>query len=100
MSDGLFRPPGGAYDERVLTLAQQMDFDIILWTVDTKDWQRPPKEQIVKTVLEEVDSGDIILMHDYVWGKSNTPEALQILIPRLKEQGYTFLTVDELIGGQ
>ena len=100
VSDGLFRPPGGAYDERVLTLAQQMDFDIILWTVDTKDWQRPPKEQIVKTVLEEVDSGDIILMHDYVWGKSNTPGALQILIPRLKEQGYTFLTVDELIGGQ
>lgn len=98
VEDRLFRPPGGEYDEKVLSLAAQMDFDIILWTVDTVDWRAPAPEEIVNRVLSNVKSGDIILMHDYVWGKSSTPEALRILLPILKEQGYTFLTVDELIG--
>ena len=42
-------------------------------------------------------SGDIVLMHDYVWGESHTPEALRQIIPALLKEGYSFKRVDELI---
>ena len=97
VKDRLFRPPGGVCDGKVLALAEKMDYDVILWTVDTNDWRAPAQEQIVESVLSSVKGGDIILMHDYVSGKSNTPEALAILRPLLAEQGYTFVTVDKLL---
>ncbi|MBQ8399122.1 MAG: polysaccharide deacetylase family protein [Clostridia bacterium] len=93
----LFRPPEGVCDEKVLSVSNDFDYDIILWTVDTGDWRAPAKEQIVQTVLDHVKSGDIILMHDYVAGKSHTPDALRVLLPQLLEQGYTFVTVKDLI---
>ncbi|MBP3322496.1 MAG: polysaccharide deacetylase family protein [Clostridia bacterium] len=97
VKDPLFRPPGGEYDDKVLSAAQSLDYDIILWTVDTRDWRCPSTEQITKGVLDSVKSGDIVLMHDYVWGESNTPEALRQIIPALLKEGYSFKRVDELI---
>jgi peptidoglycan/xylan/chitin deacetylase (PgdA/CDA1 family) len=97
VKDGLFRPPGGVCDEKVLALGKKLDYDVILWTVDTEDWKAPATERIVNAVLQNVKGGDIILMHDYVAGQSNTPAALEELLPALLEKGYTFLTVDQLL---
>ena len=47
--------------------------------------------------MSHIKGGDIILFHDYISGKDNTPEAIDILIPKLKSMGYEFVTVSELL---
>jgi len=93
----LFRPPEGVYSQTVSTTLERLDYIPILWTVDTKDWKKPTAETIAKTVVDHTEPGVIILCHDFVSGKSNTPAALRIFIPKLLEQGYQFVTVSELL---
>lgn len=97
VKERFFRPPGGECDQKVWRMAEEMDYDIILWTVDTEDWKAPSSEQIVSSVLQRVKGGDIVLFHDYVAGKSNTPDALSKLLKTLPKEGYTFVTVEKLI---
>ena len=94
----LFRPPGGIFDDVTKEAIKKLEYDVVLWTVDTKDWAHTPAAGICDNVLNNVKSGDIILFHDYVSGCSPTPEALRIIIPKLKEEGFTFVTVSELLG--
>lgn len=93
----LFRPPEGVYSQTVSSTLERMDYIPILWTVDTIDWKRPKAEAIAKTVMDHTEPGVIILCHDFVSGKSNTPAALRIFLPKLLEQGYQFVTVSELL---
>ncbi|MBQ7669496.1 MAG: polysaccharide deacetylase family protein [Clostridia bacterium] len=93
----LLRPPGGICSTKLKKQCAAADYNVVLWSVDTRDWKRPSADHIVNSVLNNVSSGDIILMHDYVSGKSNTPEALKRIIPALIDEGYNFVTVSELI---
>ncbi len=93
----LFRPPEGVYSSDISSLMTEMDYTPILWSVDTADWRRPSAQNIVDRVMSGTETGVIILCHDYVAGKSNTPAALRSFIPRLIEQGYKFVTVSELL---
>jgi len=93
----LLRPPGGLYGEDVCRAAAALDYTVILWSVDTRDWDHPTVEQIVENVLGNAEGGDIILFHDYVSGSSPTPEALRQIIPVLLAEGYEFVTVSELL---
>lgn len=93
----LFRPPEGKCGDNVRRVAGQLDYEVILWTVDTRDWAHTPSEEIVKTVLDNTESGSIILCHDFIGGDSPTPAALRSFIPELKRNGYEFVTVSELL---
>lgn len=93
----LFRPPQGDYNEEVESIAKQKNYSIILWSIDTRDWDHTSADSILRTVDKEVTDGDIILMHDYVSGKNTTCEALEAMIPILLSRGYEFVTVSELI---
>ena len=93
----LFRPPEGAYNACALNTAKGMDYRVILWTVDTRDWERPPAHTIVKNVMENVRGGSILLFHDYMHKSAHTLEALDTVIPKLLERGYEFVTVSELL---
>ncbi len=93
----LFRPPEGYISDGVMECAEQGDYSLVLWSVDTRDWEVKNADQIVETVLSKVKAGDIILMHDYVH-QSKTPEALEILLPKLLALGYEPVTVGELLG--
>ena len=73
------------------------DYNIIYWSIDTLDWAHETPEAIAYNVIKNIKSGDIILMHDYVGKNSPTPVALKILIPKLLDMGYEFVTVSELI---
>ncbi len=96
-STTLIRPPCGFYDDKLISLANENDYKVVLWNVDTHDWAHASVEDIVTTVTKTVNGGDIILFHDYISGENNTPEALRIIIPRLLKQGYEFVTVSELL---
>ena len=94
----LFRPPQGAFSQRVEAVASSLGYDIILWSIDTMDWAHNPPDRILLDVIEGLDDGDIILMHDYVSQTNTTCEALRRIIPKMLELGYEFVTVSELIG--
>ena len=94
----LLRPPGGMLGDDLVRAARDEDYTLVCWSIDTLDWAHTPSEKIAENVLSSVRGGDIILLHDYVSGKSPTPDALRIIIPELIARGYTFVTVSELIG--
>ncbi len=94
----LLRPPGGLYGDPVCHAAEMLDYTVILWSIDTRDWAHTPRKTIVDTVLNQVKSGDIILFHDYIGGgDSPTPDALRRILPELISRGYRFVTVSELL---
>lgn len=66
----------------------------VKWTIDPKDWTTANVDQIVQKVVKNVKENDIILMHDYY---DSSVEAALRIIDILMEQGYVFVTVDEII---
>ena len=92
----LFRPPGGLYDDKVIEEAQKRNYNVILWSIDTLDWQRPSVNSVVKAVTTKVKPGDIVLMHDGLYPMP-TPKALPIIIDKLRANKYSIVTVGELL---
>lgn len=95
----LFRPPEGVISGFITPCAVEMGYNIILWSVDTRDWEcRTTVDSVVSNIRENIHPGGIILCHDGVSrSDSVTPAALRIIIPELLEKGYNFVTVSELI---
>lgn len=95
----LFRPPGGYLSNNIVDKITSNNCITVLWSwrQDTMDWKCPSVDTVVDTVLSNIKDGDIILFHDYICGKSPTPEALRIIIPTLISHGYRFVTVSELM---
>ena len=93
----LFRPPEGYLNDAIATQMLDEGYDVILWRVDTYDWKGKSAKEIADNVISNVKCGDIVLMHDYIWRRSNTAQALDILIPHLLSEGYEFVTISELI---
>lgn len=93
----IFRPPEGYVDEKVKNIAKELDYSIIIWSIDTKDWEHVGSDLIVGNIEKNASDGDIILMHDYVSKPNTTIGALERVIKNLKNEGYNFVTVSELI---
>ena len=91
-----FRPPYGDYDNAVVNVAKDCGYYTIQWDVDSLDWKDYDVDSIIKTVTEHkhLGNGSIILCHN---GAKYTAQALDTLITKLKEKGYTFVPVSELI---
>ena len=89
-SSWVVRPPGGGYNESTAKLINQ---PLILWSLDTKDWETKNVQATVETVLNNLQAGDIVLMHDI---HETSVEAAEILIPALKSMGYDLVTVGNL----
>jgi peptidoglycan/xylan/chitin deacetylase (PgdA/CDA1 family) len=86
----LVRAPYGKFDDKVKSTAGA---PLIDWAVDTEDWKGIPAEQIYNSVLSDIYAGAIVLMHD---GYPHTVEALEKLLPALKEEGYQIVNVSQL----
>ncbi len=93
----LFRPPTGYCDNMTVKSVTELGHKIIVWTVDTRDWAHNSEKNIVQTVKLKARSGSIILMHDFISGASPTPGSLRSIIPELLAEGYSFVTVGELL---
>lgn len=86
----LCRPTGGAVNDTVLS---SVDKPLILWYVDTRDWESRDASSIVAKIENYVTDGAIILMHDIY---DSTAEAVAQIVPELAEDGYQMVTVSEL----
>ncbi len=93
----LFRPPCGEISDSVSSIAEDGAYKLVLWDIDTRDWEHTSKKTIVDKVTKNVKPGAIILMHDFIGGETHTPEALSEIIDALISDGYEFVTVSELM---
>lgn len=91
-----FRPPYGSRTPEVLEWLADSGVVVTLWDVDPGDWARPGAEAIASRVLAQVQPGSIVLLHDGGGDRSQTAEALPVIIEGLLERGYHFTTIDRL----
>jgi peptidoglycan/xylan/chitin deacetylase (PgdA/CDA1 family) len=92
----LFRPPFGVYDATTLKLLRRNRMLMVLWTVETGDYERPGDQAIVHRVLEGVRPGAIVLLHDGGGDRSETAAALPRIIHDLRTRDYRLVTIPKL----
>ncbi len=92
----VIRAPGGNFHDDIITNVWDYVDAEIGWDVDTEDWNRPGVEAISQMIMS-VKPGQVILMHDGGGDREQTVEALSQCLPKLVEQGYSFVTVNELL---
>lgn len=87
----VLRPPEGAAND---TVKANVGMPMVLWSVDSRDWDYRNADKDYKTVMDNVFDGSIVLMHDLY---PATADAVARLIPELAKQGYKFITFSELM---
>ena len=92
----LFRPPYGDYDNHVIKGVRACGYYPIQWDVDSLDWKDYGVDSIVNTVCshKHLGNGSIILCHN---GAKYTAQAFDTLITTLKDKGYEFVPLSQLI---
>ncbi|MBE6893002.1 MAG: deacetylase [Ruminococcaceae bacterium] len=90
----LFRAPSGSYSSELIKTASEMGFMTIQWDIDSRDWKDKTAAEMVESVTKNVGKGSIILFHS---GKENTLEALPQILEILKNGGYEFVKISELV---
>ena len=93
-SPKMMRPPYGAINN---TLRNAVDMSFIMWNVDSLDWKNRNTGSIMEQVKKQTYPGSIILMHDI---HQTTINALPSVIEYLQKNGYTLVTVSELLNHQ
>ena len=91
----IMRPPTGATDDVSCANVSAVDegYPLILWSIDTVDWQHHDVATTCETIRSQVKDGAIILMHDM---EESSAQASQIIIPELVAAGYELVTVSEM----
>jgi peptidoglycan/xylan/chitin deacetylase (PgdA/CDA1 family) len=96
-----FRPPAGFFTKPVLDIAEQLGYKTVVGDVYPRDPHLPGKEKIVDRVLQRTVAGSIIILHDggntQRVDRSQTLEAISEIIPSLKNKGFAFLTLSDLL---
>lgn len=91
----VMRPPYGNTNNKLSRhISSDVQYPVIMWSLDTQDWRRPGSNEIVKRVLDKAEDGTVILCHDIHPG---TIEAIPIIIEQMRKKGFEFKTVSELI---
>ncbi|MGE5587695.1 MAG: polysaccharide deacetylase family protein [Clostridia bacterium] len=94
------RPPYGALDPPAVEAIGREGLKVVLWTIDSLDWWGLSKERILKNVLPALKSGVIVLHHSSGGPEEDltgTVEALPEIITALKDLGYRFVTIPEVL---
>jgi peptidoglycan/xylan/chitin deacetylase (PgdA/CDA1 family) len=89
----LFRAPFGEYDSNVVSAAKKLGYNIIQWDVNSLDWQGESSAAIYDRVILKASNGSLILFHNSM----GTPDAVLKIIEKLRNDGYMFVTVSELM---
>lgn len=91
----LFRPPYGDYDNETISATESVGMYAVQWDVDSLDWKdNATPDSICRRVTSKVKNGSIVLFHN---DADHTPEALPIILKCLKDEGYEFVFISDLI---
>ena len=89
----LYAPPYGEYNNTVINAAEELGYPLMMWTVDTVDWKRPPPSVIKNRVMKKLSNGALILMHP----TEPTVQALPELIEEILAQGYNIEPISDIL---
>lgn len=99
-----FRPPKAWLSSREKKKIEEMGYKIVLWSLNSKDWVTYHDKQITSYILKRIRPGDIILFHDSGGvftaeggNRTQTIKTIPRLVKKLKERGYRFVTISELM---
>ena len=87
----LFRPPYGAYNDKVENFTR---YEIAMWTVDTEDWKYRDAQTVYNNIMRDAKDKSVILLHDIY--QSSVDGAI-LAMNELKKQGYQLVTMSELL---
>lgn len=90
----IYRAPYGEYDDNTVSTIEGMGMKMIQWSVDSIDWQEPNADTIIERVVSKTESGSILLFHNDL---ENTAQALPDVLTKLKQKGFTFVKVSDLV---
>jgi peptidoglycan-N-acetylglucosamine deacetylase len=98
----IFRPPYGIRGRRILQLARERKWKTVFWTRAGWDWTDIPGEEVARRALKQIKPGSILLLHDsdgpaLQADRQRTVDALRIIIRELKDQGFSFAKVSEIL---
>ena len=88
-----FRPPGGNWNEAVISAAGELGLATVLWNVNAYDTTAKKPEEVASSVIRNSGPGAIILMHG---GMGNTIAALHLIVAGLREKRLLFATLDQM----
>lgn len=91
-----YRPPAGKMGSKIESTVEDEGQQVLLWSVDTKDFQKPAPEAIVTSVMANVQPGGIVLMHDGGGDRGATLAALPHIIDQLHAAGYQLVLPDAI----
>lgn len=89
----IFAPPAGDFNKQTVSVAAELGYKTVLWTIDTVDWQRPAPTVIIDRVIGKISNGALVLMHP----TKPTLEALPVILDHLQNRGFSCVTVSELL---
>ncbi|WP_181348669.1 polysaccharide deacetylase family protein [Thalassobacillus sp. CUG 92003] len=87
-----FAPPSGSYDQQTVEIADEIQMETILWTVDTVDWKKPTRDVLIKRVMDNIHPGATILMHP----TQVIVDSLEALIDQLQDD-YQIGNIETLL---
>lgn len=88
------RPPYGHTDANTAGYAGALGYRVVMWDIDTRDWQKPGADGIASRVLKGVFPGAVVLMHDSAGRTSQVPAALETILAELDARGYVFQSLN------
>lgn len=89
-----FRAPFGDYNNKLMTVLENMDMIGVQWSIDSLDWKGLSANEICDRVLSRAKSGDIVLFHN---NSDHILDALPTILKTLKAKGFRFVTLSEMI---
>ena len=90
----VYRGPYGEYNNTLLSEVEKLKMYAVQWNIDSRDWQKRSVTDMISSVTQNAKNGSIILFHNDV---KNTPAALDKILEILTKEGYSFVTVSDLI---
>lgn len=90
----VFRPPYGSYNNDLLNVCSSLGLSAVQWDVDTLDWKGLSASEVTNRVMNHVQNGSIILMHN---NADHVTESLRLTLDWLTMKGYKVTSVGELI---
>ncbi len=90
----LVRAPSGDYTDQSLDVCKELNMTMVQWSCDSLDYTKISTEEIVSRVIKGTRNGSIVLFHN---GVENTAPALDEILTKLSEQGYSFVSINDLI---
>ncbi len=95
----LARPPYGGRSPWTVRAFARLAKRVVLWDVNSYDWKGKPAAEVAQRVIDRARPGSIILMHDGGREGTETIEAVRLIVPALRAQGYALTTVSTMLEG-